>query len=54
MSVRAAFHQFEGRAEYFADGRCVVTDNGQATATFRTVERERPNNLVAIRTHGSQ
>jgi len=54
MGVDPALQQIKRRSKYFADRRCVVTDNRQAAAPFRTVQRERPNNHVATGAHGSQ
>jgi len=54
MGVDPALQQIKRRSKYFADRRCVVTDNRQAAALFRTVQRECPNNHVATEAHGSQ
>jgi len=37
MGVDPALQQIKRRSKYFADRRCVVTDNRQAVAPFRTV-----------------
>jgi hypothetical protein len=53
MLMALASNKFERGAEYFTERSGIVTNDGQSTAPFGTIQSERSNDYVTAGAHGS-